>query len=174
MQRLAPEITDPNIAAGRISYGDNTEGLFSAISTPVFLLQSSSTLFKRISETDPLVKGIGNLSKASILPMNTGKENGVATQNVEEDSDANVSQDCKHNSSKDEHSFQRIDMPGKECDAIDTKQGKEASENILPLCYVCVDKEADGVIMPLWAWWYLLSMWAYFSTESRRENMSYM
>ena len=153
MQLLAPEITDPNVAAGRISYGDNTEGLFSAISTPVFLLQSSSTLFQRISETDPLVKGIGNLSKASILPMNTIKENDVTTQNVEENSDANGSQDSKHNICKDEDEDERINissdnMSGKECDAVDTKQGEEASENILPLCFICVDKEANGVIMP--------------------------
>ena len=153
IQRLAPEITDPNIAAGRISYGDNTEGLFSAISTPVFLLQSSSTLFQRISETDPLVKGIGNLSKASILPMNTEDENGGATQNMQETSDANGSQDYKENISKEEDESTRIDissdsMPDKEANDIDTKQGEKATENTLPLCFVCVDKEADGVIMP--------------------------
>ena len=67
---------------------------------------------------------------------------------MEEDSDANGSQDCKHNSSKDEAFVPTNRYASKECDAIDTKQGKEASENILPLCYVCVDKEADGVIMP--------------------------
>ena len=56
MQNLAPEITDPNVAGSRISYGDNTEGLFSAISTPVFLLRSSSTLFQRVNEKDDLIK----------------------------------------------------------------------------------------------------------------------
>ena len=144
MQNLTPEITDPNVAGSRISYGDNTEGLFSAISTPVFLLRSSSTLFQRVNEKDALIKGFGKVTSASVHPI-TPIENLKKSLLPTDDDDSN--NDKKQDENENVQN-KTVTMGEKEGDVLEEGEtGKEETKEELPLCFICADNCANGVIM---------------------------
>ena len=152
--RLPEEVMDPQAGTTR-GYSDNSEGLFAAITSPVTLLQQSSTLFQRIEAHEinqsPVKREVGSNNSRMSSPSNVvhplkividGGSAGRAGSACVEDEEKTSGQDPKA------AVMSQVD-PGQDPKAAVMSQvdpGSIKSGNFVE-CYICADREANAVLM---------------------------